>query len=69
MQALYLSAGFGDFGGYRDGFGGRGGRSDGAFFGVDRKLNAEERVKRGMIIEVCPEGYIDGLCSDITLNS
>ena len=41
--------------------------SDG-FRGVGRRLNAEKNEEGYLMIEFRPEGYIDRLCSDITLN-
>ena len=32
------------------------------------RLNAEKNEEGYLMIEIRPEGYMDGLCSDITLN-
>ena len=44
--------------------------SDGlkGFVGWVGRLNAEKNEEGYLMIEVRPEGYIDRLCSDITLN-
>lgn len=55
-------------GGYHEIRRGRGGNGDGVVLGWVERLNAKKNEEGHLMIEFCPEGYIDRLCSDITLN-